>query len=262
MTTLRKAITTFGPPLDFGPPLNFGPRLNTEQFSQGQTMSPTPERNFQVFDPKQEVAVLDRRLPHWSQAGTVCFITFRTSDSIPRPVLEAWLADRWRFLRQHGIDPMSDDWGGRLQQLAQSVQAEFHSTFSNRWHDSLDECHGECVLRRIEPSDIVASSLRHFDGDRYELTDFVVMPNHVHILAAFSDNDAMLAQCESWKHFTATQINRKLQRKGRFWQQDGFDHLVRSNDQFEFLRDYIASNPQRAKLGRDEFQHFSKDLKN
>jgi type I restriction enzyme R subunit len=58
--------------------------------------------------------------------------------------------------------------------------------------------------------------LRHFDGVRYELSDFVVMPNHVHILAAFPTSDAMLQQCEAWKHFTATKINRVLGVKGRF----------------------------------------------
>ncbi len=107
---------------------------------------------------------------------------------------------------------------------------------------------------------IVAASLRHFDGDRYELTDFVVMPNHVHVLAAFLDEKAMLEQCESWKHYTATQINRHLGRKGRFWQQDGFDHLVRTAGQFDYLRLYIAENPNKAKLREGEFVHYSKNL--
>ena len=104
----------------------------------------------------------------------------------------------------------------------------------------------------------MADSLLHFDGDRYDLTDFVVMPNHVHVLVAFPDESSMLAQCDSWKHFTTTQINRALGRKGRFWQQDGFDHLVRSVEQFEYLRRYIAENPRRANLQLGEFRHFSK----
>jgi hypothetical protein len=47
----------------------------------------------QVLDPKQEIAVIERRLPHWSQAGTIAFITWRTWDSIPKHVCEAWLAE-------------------------------------------------------------------------------------------------------------------------------------------------------------------------
>ena len=82
----------------------------------------------------------------------------------------------------------------------------------------------------------------------------------VHLLAAFPDEDSMLAQCESWKHFTATKINRLLGVKGRFWQQDGFDHLVRSVEQFEFLRRYIAENPKRANLAVGQYIHWAKNL--
>jgi type I restriction enzyme R subunit len=116
------------------------------------------------------------------------------------------------------------------------------------------------VLRSVELAKIVAESLRHFDDDRYLLFDFVVMPNHVHVLAAFSDEDAMLEQCESWKHYTATRINRRLTQHGHFWQQDGFDHHVRNENQFDGLRRYIAENPQKARLREGEYKHYSRPL--
>jgi len=213
-----------------------------------------------VFDPCEDALVVERRLPHWAQPGTICFITFRTGDSMPESVVDRWLEERWQWLRQHGIDPMQSHWEHALAQLDKRLQSEFHQTFSQRWHDELDECHGECVLRRVELAHIVADSLKHFDGDRYELTDFVVMPNHVHLLAAFRDADQMLEQCRSWKHFTAARINRRLKRKGRFWQQDGFDHLVRSAEQFEHLRRYIAENPMKARLHSQEYIHETKSL--
>ncbi len=59
-------------------------------------------------------------------------------------------------------------------------------------------------------------------------------------------------------HFTATKINRLLGRTGRFWQQDGFDHLVRSQEQYEYLRKYIANNPVQAGLKPGEFVHYAK----
>ncbi len=214
----------------------------------------------QFFDPKQDVQIAERRLPHWSQAGVLCFVMWRTWDSIPKPVLQPWLDDRRRFLQRLGIDDAADDWRNRVQSLPPSTRAEFYRTFSERWNDELDTCHGTCVLRRPELAKIVANSLHHFEGDRYELTDLVVMPNHVHLLVAFPSEDAMLVQCESWKHFTATRINRELERKDRFWQQDGFDHLVRSTEGFEYLRRYIADNPQRARLRDGEYIHYSKKL--
>lgn len=214
----------------------------------------------QMFDPQANVKIVERRLPHWSQAGTVCFITWRTADSFPASVLRRWHADRDAWLRRHGIEPKAPGWRDQLQSLDRAPRIEFVKTFSDRWHRHLDSCHGACVLRDPDLSKVVAESLLKFDGERYELTDFVVMPNHVHLLAAFPDEDAMLAQCESWKRHTATQIHRKLGSSGRLWQQDGFDHLVRSNDQFEALRRYIAGNPDKARLKEGEFRRYSKAI--
>jgi REP element-mobilizing transposase RayT len=214
----------------------------------------------QVFDRKQEFAVFERRLPHWAQAGTICFITWRTWDSIPQAVLLKWLAERDAWLARHGVDTSALDWRRQAEQLDEALQQEFRSHIADRWNEHLDACHGECVLRRAELAKIVAGGLRHFDGDRYDLTDFVIMPNHVHLLAAFRSEEAMLTQCESWKHYTATRINRELGRTGRFWQQDGFDHLVRTVEQFEALRRYLAENPRLARLREDEYVHFSKAL--
>jgi len=99
-----------------------------------------------------------------------------------------------------------------------------------------------------------------FDGDRYELTDFVVMPNHVHVLAAFESEEAMLSQVAGWKRFTATQINKALARRGHFWQEDQFDHLVRNGNQFESLRKYIADNGPKLGLPPDQHLHWSKEM--
>ena len=211
----------------------------------------------QVFDPNQDYAVVERRLPHWSQAGAITFITWRTWDSLPEKVVTASCADRDASLRKYGIDPRAADWEEQLKRLDPRIVRDFRVMLSERWNDHLDACHGSCALRQPEFAKIVADSLRHFDGDRYDLTDFVVMPNHVHILAAFPHNEALLAQCESWKHFTAREINRALGRRGRFWQQDGFDHLVRSTKQFDYLQTYLADNPRRANLRAGEYLHYS-----
>jgi type I restriction enzyme R subunit len=213
-----------------------------------------------LFDREADVLITERRLPHWAQAGAITFITWRTDDSIPANVLAQWRADRCRWLIAHGIDPNQPNWPAQLTTLPPPFPSEFHREFSERWHNQLDAGHGACALRRPELAVIVANSLKHFDADRYVLFDFVVMPNHVHLLAAFPDESAMLTQCESWKHYTAVQINRALGRKGRFWEQDGFDHLVRTQAQFEALRRYIADNPSKAHLSAGQFIHFSKAL--
>ena len=212
------------------------------------------------FDPRSDYSIFERRLPHWTQAGVVCFITWRTNDSIPADVLERWRHERSQWLRQHAINPRATDWRQRLRELDPERQKEFFETFSTKWNRELDVGHGACVLKAPDVARIVAESLHKFDGDRYELTDFVVMPNHIHLLAAFRNEESMLEQCEGWKHYQAVQINRAVGSKGRFWQQDGFDHLVRSAEQFEHFRRYIAENPRKARLSAGEFIAWSKPL--
>jgi hypothetical protein len=51
-----------------------------------------------------------------------------------------------------------------------------------------------------------------------------------------------------------------LGRKRGFWQEDGFDHLVRSAEQFDHLRRYIAENPAWARLRPDDYNHWSKAM--
>ena len=111
------------------------------------------------------------------------------------------------------------------------------------------------MLKRPELAKIVADSLLHFDGDRYRMGDFVIMPNHVHLLAAFATPEIMERQFDSWLHYTAFRINPLIGSKDRFWQQEPFDHLVRSPEQYDYLRNYIAQNPDKAGLKPGEFYY-------
>jgi len=205
------------------------------------------------FTPEDELLITSRRLPHWAQDGAVVFLTWRTHDSMPKHLLDAWRAERNRWLDRNHIDPTLPGWKAAVQGLSADKIAEFHDHFTTRWHDELDAGHGDCVLKQPGLAAIVADSLLHFEGDRYDLLDFVVMPNHVHVLAAFPDKTAMLEQCATWKHYTATQINRQMGTKGRFWQQDAFDHLVRHEAQFRRLQRYLAENPVKARLGKGAY---------
>jgi hypothetical protein len=66
------------------------------------------------YDPDDAVLITRRRLPHWAQAGTVVFITWRTADSLPLDVLRHWREDRARWLRAHDISPDAPTWREQL----------------------------------------------------------------------------------------------------------------------------------------------------
>jgi type I restriction enzyme R subunit len=216
---------------------------------QGVTLS-EPLGSF--FDPKAEFAIAEHFRPHWSQAGAIVFITFPTADSIPKEVLLRWEREKQDWLKRHGL-PGNVHWSQVVPALPLTLQEEFKQHFRRCRETFLDTSHGECVLRDRNLANIVAEALIHFDGERYRMGDFVVMPNHVHLLAAMASEDSLVSQCDSWLHFTARQINLRLGRKGKFWQQEPFDHLVRSLNQYEYLRKYIKNNGPKAGLRNDEY---------
>lgn len=208
---------------------------------------------FELFDPHAEVRITAGNLPHWYQPGVTYFVTWRTADSLPHDVTDLWHRRRDDWLRRHRINPTNPRWKAQFESLPEVLQLEFHRTFSTEYLSMLDKGWGECVLRRRELAELVAHSLRHFDGQRYSLGDFVVMPNHVHLLVSLLGNTDIEKQCYSWKKFSAGEINAALGRKGRFWQEESFDHLVRSPTHFDAFSDYILTNGERAGLANDSY---------
>ena len=209
---------------------------------------------FELFDSEGELHVREGNLPHWYQPGVTYFVTFRTEDSVPQELSRNWYARRDVWLRSKGIDPASTVWRSVLSNQP-DLDTEYHKIFTRQFMEYLDRGFGDCALRRPDLARIVAENLEHFDNDRYHLGDFVVMPNHVHLLVCLRGSTEIESQCRSWKRFTAGQINRTLGRRGRFWQEESFDHIVRSPEQFRSLQIYIAENPIKANLRAGEFSH-------
>ena len=146
-------------------------------------------------------------------------------------------------------------WSDVLSQLDDAIRTEFNRQFNRCREDFLDNCHGRCLLRDPTLSQIVADSLTHFDGERYRMGDFIVMPNHVHLVAAFPNQEAMETQFDSWTHYSAFRIHQKIGETGHFWQQEPFDHLVRSVEQYQYLCKYIAENPRKAGLQAGDYHY-------
>ena len=100
----------------------------------------------------------------------------------------------------------------------------------------------QSFLSAIE-SEIIASAIKNFDRQRYDLMAYVVMPNHVHILVRPYDRYLPQDLVHSWKSFTAYKLQRQHGRQGRIWQKDYFDRIVRDEDEFLEKARYILNNP-------------------
>ncbi len=182
------------------------------------------------FDRKQPIGFVAGSLPHLRQEGVTYFVTWRTADSMPRQRVEQWVEEREVWLARH---PEPHD----LQ-----ARAEYDRLFRARWEQWLDESHGECLLARPDIRTLVEGALGHFDGKRYRPDEFVVAPNHVHVLATPLDECDLSKIEQNWKSFTAHEINKTLARKGTFWEKESFYHIVRSPQELERIQQYIRGH--------------------
>lgn len=212
--------------------------------------------SFELFDRNLDWEIGFRFRPHWVQAGAIVFVTMRQDDSIPVDVMRQWDIERTEWLRRLGIDPNASNLMELIKSLPQVKQEWYRRFWTVRVEKYLDCLHGSCRLRDRENASLVAQALRYFDGDRYELGDFVVMPNHVHLLAAFRTEEDMKDSLSSWMRFTARTINARAGKRGAFWFPEPFDHMPRSIEKYEQLREYIRDNPVRARLKDDEFVYY------
>ena len=75
------------------------------------------------------------------------------------------------------------------------------------------------------------------------------MPNHVHLLATAQAHVSKFMR--RLKGYTARQANQLLSRTGQaFWQEESYDHLVRTPEEFRNIEAYILNNPVKAGLAR------------
>ena len=162
-------------------------------------------------------------LPHRDTPGLTQFVTFRLHDSFP-----AIRRAEWQAL----------------------LQIEDNRQKRTRLEEYLDKGYGPCWLREPPIGSLAEGALRYFDGERYQLLHWVIMPNHIHVLVQVSQTP--LAQIlQSWKRFIAREANKILKREGSFWENEYWDTYMRDTDQLIRARRYIELNPVKAGLVRD-----------
>jgi len=129
-------------------------------------------------------------LPHVDAEGLIQHLTFHLADSLP---------------------------AGAMAQLEQSIatmpEGERKRQRRERYQALLDAGHGSCVLGEAEPARLVQDALLHFDGERYRLLAWVVMPNHVHVLIEPASGCRVAKIVQSWKSFTGRRIGEWVRKR-------------------------------------------------
>ena len=105
--------------------------------------------------------------------------------------------------------------------------------------------------------DIVLSCCRHDHGTKYDLRVAVVMPDHVHLIFTPLIDERrrvvipMAEIMKGIKGASAHAINHRLDHQGTVWQEESFDHVLRSSESLDQKVAYILENPVRRGLVSD-----------
>jgi len=215
--------------------------VRPSEFHSGESETPDKTPVFRGFDERADIHRTRRNLPHWEQEGATYFVTFRLADAVPQQLAHQWREEleTWRKFHPEPGDA--------------KTAYEYRKRFFEQRDEWLDQGHGSCVLRSPDAAGMIGDALEHFDGERYHLDAFVIMPNHVHAILQPLPGYSLANILRSWKGFTARTINKLLGRTGTLWMEESFDRIVRDFDELVRYRDYIARNPEKANLRKDEF---------
>jgi REP element-mobilizing transposase RayT len=181
-------------------------------------------------------------LPHYQPPGAVFFITFRLTGTIP-----------YEVVRQLQSEYQQDI----MTAVADSDKIERRKIYFQKYEKWLDTAtHGPAYLGDPKIADIISECLQYWDGKRYQLFAYTVMPNHVHWvlkpLEKSSSEPFSLAQImHTVKSYTANQANKILGRTGEFWQHENFDHVIRDPQALDRIIQYVIANPVKAGLVKD-----------
>ena len=175
------------------------------------------------------MAFTRRHLPHWIPEETAVFVTWRLAGSLPpRAEMLEWDRPSPSVVCQASL---------KHSRMTDDINRSSVPPFGPMW---LQDPRVACV---------VVNALQYGETVRrfYQLHAWVVMPNHVH--GIFQPYTPMPTIMRWLKGRTGRVANQILGRTGTaFWQDESFDHRIRSAEELQYLIEYVENNPLKAGL--------------
>ena len=212
-------------------------------------MAAVSNRQAQTFQPTYgaDKSTIEKQkwgsLPHWYRENATYAVTFRLEDSFPAKVLNSYRKEKEDLQKRLAEAEKTSD-----PKLVQDLQVALGKLHRERIEAALDEGMGESWMKNPKIAKIIANSLQHFAGERYDLGAWCVMPNHVHAIISPREGHSLPDILRSIKRHSALEANRQLGREGEFWQKESYDHMIRNEEDYQNQRDYILENPKSAGL--------------
>ena len=110
-------------------------------------------------------------------------------------------------------------------------------------------------FKRRDIAEIAMDAILFRHGKEYFLNAFVIMPDHIHLLIDLIDDRSIQRGLAGLKRFISCRANKILGVRGKFFQPEHFDHLVRHVGYWKKFFDYIHNNPVKAGLVEDPLDY-------
>ena len=108
---------------------------------------------------------------------------------------------------------------------------------------------GRAVFQVSELAEIVTDAIFHYrDTGAYLLHEFVIMPNHLHLLLTPGRTTSLEKAVQLVKGGSPYQIHEHCGHKMEIWQQGFYDWTIRDFNDWQTKAEYIRMNPVRARL--------------
>ena len=105
------------------------------------------------------------------------------------------------------------------------------------------------LFQRTETADLLVTTLFGYrDRGEFLLHEFVVMPNHIHLLISVDDGHAVGRAMQMTKGGFSHAVGKAGLKLKAIWQPSYYEHRVRDEEEYERMRTYIHQNPVRRGL--------------
>ena len=169
-------------------------------------------------------------LPHWDYPDVRQFITYRLWDSLPK--------SQWRIISE---------------QVAKVPEERRRTYMGHLMEEWLKTGSGCGILTAPDVYPIILDDWFQHNKTAYEILEWVIMPNHVHLLIKQYSGYALKDIINNWKSYTSHKIKetasyrRAIANNPEFvdsvWFPNYFDRMIRGSNHNRKTRQYILDNP-------------------
>ena len=122
-------------------------------------------------------------------------------------------------------------------------------TPTNTYFVTTNAWQGQALFQSAKLADLLLATLFDYrDQQKFGLHEFVLMPNHLHVLLTPGPGVTIERAVQLFKGGFSYRVGKELCIHYEIWQRGYVDHRLRDDRDYLHHRDYIRMNPVKARL--------------